>query len=412
MHPRSKFSTSAFIRRNKINAQGQVPVYFRISIDGYPPVELSTRHYLEPDKWSPEGGKAKGTTEKARTINQTLQTLELKVHQHYNDLLARGKLITPLALKSMILGVSEKKHRLLALFEEHVREIEQRIGVDYARGTYTNFVATLKHLKEFIPHQYKTQDIALEELTYKFICDFEHYLKTVANNQQNGMLKHIQRLRKVIRIALHNDWLEKDPFAKFQARKEKTSRGYLTQEELEAIEAKEFPVTRLRVIRDLFLFVCYTGLAYGDLKALTADNLQRGVDGEYWIITSRKKTGVPSNIPLLPPALAILEKYRQHPQAVSQGKLFPVPSNQRLNSYLKEIADLCGIHKELSCHLGRHTFATTVTLSNNVPIETVSRMLGHTDLKTTQIYAKVVEKKVSEDMKALRDKLAGNQPVR
>ena len=183
-------------------------------------------------------------------------------------------------------------------------------------------------------------------------------------------------------------------------------RGYLTREELSFIEDKVFAISRLEWVRDLFVFSCYTGLAYTDLMQLRPSNLIIGIDGKYWIKTLRQKTDIPVNVPLLPKAMELLKKYQQHPKAVVKGTLFPVISNQKLNSYLKEIADLVGINKDLTFHLARHTFATTVTLSNGVPIETVSKMLGHTKITTTQIYAKVIEKKVGEDMQLLENKLS------
>lgn len=410
MQSKSKFSTLAFTRKNKANSQGKSPIYFRIVVDGKP-AELSTKHYIDENNWNSERGRVKGNSEIARTINHTIESLELKVHQQYNELLVKGKLITALLLKNKILGIEEKKYTLINLFELHTDEIRQRVGLDYAKGTYKTYLTTLRHLKEFVKRNYLTDDIAVQELNYKFITDFELYLKTVADNAQNGMLKHIQRLCKVVNIAVKNDWLDKDPFAKYEARKEKTNRDFLTAEELHLIEQKQFGLTRLDTVRDTFLFTCYTGLAYSDIKYLKPDNIRRGIDGEYWLFTNRRKTNIPSNIPLLPQALQIIEKYRNHPQALNQDTILPVLSNQRLNSYLKEIADLCGITKNISFHMGRHTFATTITLTNNVPIETVSKMLGHTNLKTTQIYAKVVEKKVSEDMMKLREKMKSNKRV-
>ncbi len=209
----------------------------------------------------------------------------------------------------------------------------------------------------------------------------------------------------MINMAIRNEWIERDPFAKFQARFIRNDREFLSQEELAAIEVKEFKILRLQWAKDLFVFSCYTGLAYCDVMGLTKENISIGIDGDYWIMTSRKKTNQPVRVPLLPKALELIEKYKSHPKALVMGTVFPVLSNQKLNAYLKEIADLCGITKNLTFHLARHTFATTVTLTNGVPIETVSKMLGHTSIRTTQIYAKVIEGKISEDMKKLKSRL-------
>ena len=218
-------------------------------------------------------------------------------------------------------------------------------------------------------------------------------------------MKHTERLRKMINLAIRNEWLLRDPFAKFKPSFIKTSREFLTAEELIKIENKEFSIQRLQQVKDLFIFSCYTGLSYIDVMNLSTENVSFGIDGELWLHTSRQKTDNPVRIPILPKALSMIQKYESHPKALAEGKLFPNISNQRLNSYLKEIADLCSIGKNLTFHLARHTFATTITLTNGVPMETVSKLLGHSSIRTTQIYAKVVEKKVREDMNMLKQKL-------
>ncbi len=212
----------------------------------------------------------------------------------------------------------------------------------------------------------------------------------------------------MINVAIRNEWLTKDPFAKFQGRFIRKDRGFLNEAEIERLEQKVFAIERLSWARDLFVFSIYTGLAYCDVMALTEQNLTIGIDGKHWIITARKKTAQSVRFPILPKALEILLKYKSDPRAISSGTLFAKLSNQKLNAYLKEIADLCGINKNLTFHLARHTFATTIALCNGVPIETVSKILGHTTIRTTQIYAKVVEKKVAQDMDALSVKLARN----
>jgi len=275
-------------------------------------------------------------------------------------------------------------------------------------------MTTQRYVKEFLKSRLKTSDLLLAHLSYKFLADFEHYLRSYTpldhhtSMGNNTVMKHIERLRKMINVAIKNEWLERDPFAKFQAKFIRNDREFLSQDDLEKIEAKEFKVLRLQWAKDLFIFSCFTGLAYCDVMRLTPQNISLGIDGEYWIMTSRKKTNQPVRVPLLPKALNIVEKYRNHPRALASGTLFPNLSNQKINAYLKEIADLCSIEKNLTFHLARHTFATTVTLTNGVPIETVSKMLGHTSIRTTQIYAKVIENKVSQDMLSLRAVL-GNQ---
>jgi site-specific recombinase XerD len=263
----------------------------------------------------------------------------------------------------------------------------------------------------FLKGKLKRDDISLSELNYRFITEFEYFLrkhKPVDHQrpmENNTVMKHIERLRKMIKLAVRMEWIEKDPFTAHKAKFIKVQRGYLSQEELELIEQKEFSIERLQQVKDLFVFSCYTGLAYIDAISLKSADIRKGIDGGEWIFTARQKTDVPVQVPLLGKASEIIAKYKDHPKTKVSGTVFPIISNQKLNSYLKEIADLCGINKNLTFHLARHTFATTVTLTNGVPIESVSKMLGHSDIRTTQIYAKVVEMKISEDMTKLQNKL-------
>ncbi len=226
------------------------------------------------------------------------------------------------------------------------------------------------------------------------------------------MMKHLERFRKIVRLGVKLGWIDKNPFELFKLKMQKVERGYLTNEELISIEEKTFSLQRIQYAKDLFVFSCYTGIAYIDVVQLTPDNIILGIDGNYWIKTIREKTDTSVNVPVLPKAAYIIEKYRASVRSIARGSLFPMISNQKLNSYLKEVADLCGIKKNLTFHLARHTFATSVTLSNGVPIETVSKMLGHTTIRTTQIYAKVIERKVSDDMQILRAKLEIQNPTK
>ena len=284
-------------------------------------------------------------------------------------------------------------------------------------GTMKNYYTTQKYLEKFLKEKKHKTDIFLNEINYKFVTDFEYYLKTYKplDHQKrlgnNGTMKHMERFRKMINVALKNEWMEKDPFKAYKLKFTRFERGYLTAEELEIIESKEFTIERLQEVKDLFIFSCYSGLAYIDTVSLTLANIMKGIDNTLWLITQRSKTGTSVKVPLLPKATEIIDKYRNDIKCKAEGSLLPRMSNQRLNGYLKEIADMCGIKKNLTFHLARHTFATTVTLSNGVPIESVSKMLGHTKISTTQLYAKVVERKLSDDMLLLREKLAAKETI-
>ena len=281
-------------------------------------------------------------------------------------------------------------------------------------NTLKHYNTTEKYVKEFLETQFKTTNIFLRKINYKMVADFEYFLRNRKPTdhqkpmQNNGVMKHIERFRKVVGLAQKLDWLKSDPFRNYQIKFKKVERGYLEPDELQKIEGTKFKLERLGFTKDIFIFSCYTGLAYIDVIQLRPEEIHLGNDGNNWIISSRQKTGNPLRIPILPKAWTIIERYINHPRSQFNGTIFPVISNQKLNSYLKEVADFSNISKNLTFHLARHTFATTVTLSNGVPIETVSKMLGHTSIKTTQIYAKIVDAKISEDMALLKSRLEGN----
>ena len=266
------------------------------------------------------------------------------------------------------------------------------------------YETSLKHTKNFLLWKYNISDISIEKIDYSFIMEYEFYLRSVRKCANNTAVKYIKNFHKIINICLANGWLTKDPFANYKSKVKEVIREYLTEREIQDLMEKELVSDRLELVRDIFIFSCFTGLAYIDVKQLSKDNIVLGIDGDKWINKNRQKTDTSSRIPILPTAQFIIDKYANHPVCVNEDKLLPIFSNQKMNAYLKEIATVCGINKELTFHIARHTFATTVTLSNGVPIETVSKMLGHTNLKTTQHYAKILDKKISEDMQVLKAK--------
>ena len=254
-------------------------------------------------------------------------------------------------------------------------------------------------------------DIDITKIDHAFVTDYEFWLRSVRNCNNNTAVKYIKNFNKIIKLCLANDWLNKNPFANYKAKVKEVERVYLTETEIQSIIEKNFKSERLSLVRDIFLFSCFTGLAYIDVKNLTKSHINHGIDGEQWIFTHRQKTESASKIPILPVTQMIIDKYDNHPQSTNEDKLLPILSNQKMNAYLKEIAAICEINKELTFHIARHTFATTVTLTNGVPIESVSKMLGHKNLRTTQHYAKVLDRKVSDDMKILKDKFSMNKPM-
>lgn len=397
------FGLLFYLKKSKANASGKLPIYLRITIDGKR-TEISTKRTIEIEKWSVEANKAIGRTEDVRELNAYLDSLISRVYQSHRDLIQDNKEVTAETLKNKFLGVEEKQVTLITLFKEHNKRVEKLIGKGYSTGTLDRYKTVFKHLQEFMKHNYNVSDICFNRINHKYITDFEFYLKSERNCGHNSAIKYIKNFKKIVRIAIASDLITKDPFLNYKVQLKVVKREFLSEEEIQTMLEKDLHTHRLEIVRDIFIFCCYTGLAYSDVKKLSKDSIVIGIDGEKWIKTNRTKTGTRSNIPLLPPALKILKKYENSPLSVSKGVLLPVLSNQKSNAYLKEVADLCGIKKNLTTHLARHTFATTVTLSNGVGIESVSKMLGHTSIKTTQHYAKILDRKVSDDMAILKQK--------
>lgn len=404
---KNTFSVLFYPKRNDINLAQEAPVYMRITVNGRRS-ELSVHRKVNVLKWNPKAGKLSGTKEEVQNFNDYLDALRNKIYNIHQQLLRRGIKITSEAIKSSYLGIGEKRIQLLEVFQNHNNEMQMLVGKEYSLNTVKKYKTAYKHIKNFLDYKFKIKDIPFEKLNHSFITNFEFYLKSVKNCNHNSTIKYIKNFKKIVNIALSNGWIDKDPFINYKVHMRTVEREFLSKEEIQIMLNKKLHVVRLEQVRDIFIFCCYTGLSYSDVKRLTKNNLVRGIDGEMWIKTNRAKTNTLSKIPLLPTALMILDNYKDHFDVINGGVLLPVLSNQKSNAYLKEIADLCGIKKNLTTHLARHTFATTITLSNGVPIESVSKMLGHKSLRTTQHYAKILDRKVSDDMKVLRDKLNFN----
>jgi site-specific recombinase XerD len=407
MRSNNTFGIQFIIRLSKGKDDDLATVFARITVNGRR-CEISLKKKVNPQHWDDTRGKAKGTNEEVRKLNEHIERVRTIIADGYHQLIQQKKPVNVDAVKALFLGTDQSEMTLLKLAEYHNTEMKDKL----ANGTMKNYYTTQRYIVKFLKGRCHRTDISLVELNYKFILDFENYLsKHQPKDHQkplhnNGIMKHMERLCKMVNLAVTLDWIAKDPFAKYKLHFDKVERFYLSKDELGAIEKKKFSVERLQTVKDLFLFSCYTGLAYIDTMNLTPDNIVKGIDGENWLTTSRQKTETDVRIPLLPQAEQLIKKYKDHPKAVNYGTLFPVISNQKMNAYLKEIADLCNINKPITFHIARHTFATTVTLTNGVPIESVSKMLGHTTIRTTQIYAKVVEQKLSEDMRKLRKRMA------
>lgn len=405
MRTRSTFSLLFWVNTSRLN-NNQVPVYARVTVNGKR-VNISLKRKVILSEWDSAKSKLKGSNQEAKLFNRFLEQVRSQIYLAYEQLLSENKLINAQAIKARYLGEDEQHRSLLELFEYHNTTMSKNLHKDKMR----HYKTTQNYLKSFLSKKIKTDNIYLSNLDYSFIVDFEYYLKAhePTDHQRkisnNTAMKHLQRLRKMLTMAYHLEWIDRDPFVRFKSSFEKREREFLSESELLKLENFHSPVNRLNIVKDLFVFSCYTGISYIDLNNLTRDNIVKGIDGNDWLITKRQKTKTNVKIPLLDKALELVFKYENHPRVVANNGILPRLSNQRINAYLKEIADLCKIKKNLTFHIARHTFATTVTLSNGVPIETVSKLLGHTKIATTQIYARVIERKVSEDINALKIKM-------
>ena len=409
MRTTSTFSILFWIysKRTKNN---KAPLYTRITVNGEK-LNISLKRRIDTNLWNAQKQRVKGTGEQVKSVNQYLGEVYSKLFQSYQELRTEGKHITPHKIKSKFLGDDKAEiYTLTDIIDYHNSNMFHKLHVNTSRL----YLISQKYIMLYLKKKYKSEDIELELLDYKFILGFEnflrghkprHYQNKIGNNT---VMKHIQRLRRMITLAYDIEWINQDPFRKFKQKLEPSNRGHLTGKELELLEDVKLSSIRLKTVKDLFVFSCYTGISYIDIMLLTKNSLVIGSNKNYWIATQRQKTRNAVKIPLLSKAMSLIISYREDIRCEIHNTLFPRISNQKVNEYLKEIATAAGIQKNLTFHMARHTFATTVTLTNGVPIETISKMLGHRKLSTTQIYAKVIEQKVCDDMELLREKLEVN----
>ena len=381
------------------NNQGRAPITMRITINGQR-AELKTGVTIEPDLWDKESQSITGSSPLIKQYNATLVGFATQAWTCYSKAITNKEAITAASVKNFILNKDQPKNGLLEAFMFHVANLKLRVGLDVAARTINNYLSVQRKLELYIPLKFGSADIPLSKLNKDIIADFDLYIRK-QGLKHNAVVKNMQNFRSLLKVCMKHGWLEKDPFVYYSFRLDDTERGYLSPGELKTMEEILLPSDRLDHVRDIFIFCCYTGLAYADVSKLSKSHIEVGEDGIIWIKLNRSKTKSRSVIPLLPRAREILDKYNNYAETNAGKKLLPVISNQNLNKYLKEVAVLCGITKRMSMHLARHTFATTVTLGRGIDIMTVSKMLGHKNLRTTQIYSKVTELKIADDMKKL-----------
>ena len=398
---RSTFKVLFYVKKGSEKPNGNLPLMCRITVDGEIK-QFSCKMDVPLRLWDVKNNRASGKSVEAQRITRGGNKPGVKITRRYHELMQTGGYVTAAKLKDAYLGIGVKQETLLKLFDRHNAKFAKKVGHSRAKGTFQRYITVCKHLHEFIPYTYKREDIPLKELNLTFINDFEYFLRTEKRCRTNTVWGYMIVLKHIVAIARNDGRLPFNPFAGYINSPESVDRGYLTKSEIQTLMDAPMKNAYHELVRDMFVFSVFTGLAYSDVKNLTTDNLQTFFDGNLWIITRRKKTNTESNIRLLDVPRKIIEKYRG---LARDNKVFPMPSNTTCNKILKEIGRQCGFKTRLSTHVARHTNATTVLLSNGVPIETVSRLLGHTNIKTTQIYAKITSQKISQDMEALSHKL-------
>jgi site-specific recombinase XerD len=396
------FKILFFVKRTKPLKDGSLPIFVRITINGERS-EFSLQMSVPEQLWDNQKGRAKGNAKQSRQLNQYIETVLTNLHIKKREMEETGELLTADNLRRSYLGLNEEKYQLLSLYRKHNQDCEKLIGIDFSLGTVVKYRSSYQHLEQYIKNNLRKKDIHFSEVNPMFLKGFETYLKIEKSCNHNTATKYLANLKKIYRIAYANGWAKNNPFAAYPLKMNEVDVDYLDENELQQLMERRFTIARIEQVKDVYLFCCFTGMAFVDVHSLTEKDIV-SIGDQLWIKKKRQKTKSWFHVPLLPPALKIIKKYERHPECINKGVLLPVPSNQKMNAYLKEIADLMGIEKHLSTHTARHTFATTVTLSNQVSMEVVSKMLGHSNVNMTKRYARIVDDLISKDMAKVKTK--------
>lgn len=396
---KSTYRVLFYLKKNAIQKNGKTIIMIRITINGEI-AQLSSKLQVNPDLWDVKTAKVKGRAAEANNINRQLDNLKSAIDKVYTKQFDEFGYVVPEKIKNTILGVDRKYSTLLEYFDMHNKQYALKVGYSTSNITYNRYQLLRERLVSFLKDNYSISDIPINEVTPVFLDSFYIYIRNHYKSAHNNAMKAMQRLRKIFYFAKNTGLNIPDPFWDFNIGFETVERGFLSQKEIDTIQNKQFVTKRVEQVRDLFIFSCYTGLSYVDICNLKGSNIHTAFDSSLWIMTKRQKTNVHFNVRLLNTPIQILDKYKG---TQKDDKILPIISNQKVNEYLKEIADICCITQNLTFHMARHTFATTIALSNGVPIETVSKMLGHKSIKTTQIYAKITDMKMNNDMQKLAE---------
>lgn len=395
---KSTFSIIFYLKRQVVKKDGTVPVMGRITVDGTQ-AQFSCKVTANPDLWDTKGGRMKGKSAMALEVNRKLDKMRVSINKNYQEIMDRDSFVTAEKVKNALLGLEYRCQTLMKVYRQFNEDYEKlyKTGMR-SRSSYRKYLCVYRHLLEFLNTRFHVNDIALKELTPAFISDFEAFLRTDKHICENSLSIYMLPLRSMVFKAMDNGWLTRDPFREYKVPKVEITRGFLTKEEIHLLMNVELKRKTMQLIRDLYLFCCFTGLAFADLKNLKEEHIQTFFDDSEWIVINRQKTGVRATIKLLDYPKSIMEKYRG---LCADGRIFPVPCYSDCRGILLRIAKRCGITKHLTWHMSRHTMATEICLTNGVPIETVSSILGHKNIKTTQIYAKITKEKLNKDMDQL-----------
>lgn len=394
-----------YIRRDKTNKKGEAPVFMRLTINGER-ADASIKRFIEPHAWNSAKGKANEKSRGGKDLNLYLDAISANILRIQRDLELDKKEVSAQIILNRYLGKEQSdRHTLMEVFRAHNEKCRALSGISLAPGTVIRYETSLRLTEAFLRTTYKKEDCYLDEITHQFVEDYDFYLRTVRRCCHNTTTKYLLNFKKIIRIALAKGWMKKDPFAQVHFHFEPVEREFLEKQELKVLLNKEITITRLSQVRDIFCFCCLTGLAFMDVQQLKPEHLVADIHGKIWIRKARQKTKNMCNIPLLDEAQKIINRYRDHPYCQTHGVLLPVCSNQKMNSYLKELADICGIRKNLSTHCARHTFAT-LTLASGATIDNVAKMLGHANVNMTRRYAKVLDSSIMRDMEVVAENMA------
>ena len=401
-----KIEISFFLRADKTNNSGIAPIHCRIRINDSH-CTFSTKYYVNAIRWQKTWQLKNSRVEAEMVIRQHIISLHERLTTAATQAFKRGVFLNAIQLKNEVLGPpkEEKEYCLLEAFVDHKNNFSEQVKLgERSLTTLSKYDTTKKHIEAFLKQEYNLNDIPLSKLNFEFIDKFHRFMRKDRNCSHNYVVRRCEFLKSVVRRAYLYDKISHEPFKRYTSKKLPVNPVFLTKDEVVKIQQADLKNPALDVVRDLFLFTVFTGLAGSDVAQLTSKHIVRQNDGSHWIIKKRQKTGVESSIPLLPPAKAILDKYCTDVTCIEKGVLLPKRSNQKINKHLKELAEMTGIQKHLHYYVARHTFATTICMSNHVSMESTSRMLGHKNLKQTQHYARILNDRIGEEMSRLHTK--------